>query len=223
MNELDYDPAVFLTAADEQALRDAGYEYHCFISWPRTKNSAITHCAKTLKEEITGFLSQTIVEPKVFLDESSIDPGQDWARRIITALCRSVTMVAVCAPIYYRPEKPWCGREYAAMWELSKVRLPGSDRAAVIPVITRLSDPLPEKVEHIQYVDISTNIMRSRNPFNDDEGYRKLMAICTNVEKIAVAVARAGVRADCDGFRLPDVSAFDQYQPNRTHAIPGWS
>ena len=31
----------------EQWLEEAGYEYHCFISWPHAKNKDLKDCAST--------------------------------------------------------------------------------------------------------------------------------------------------------------------------------
>ena len=59
-------------------LNDAGYRYHCFISWAHTKNKEMTDCARKLKDAIEENMALDIPNPKVFLDESDIEGGDEW-------------------------------------------------------------------------------------------------------------------------------------------------
>jgi hypothetical protein len=116
-----------LTPNIEQWLQEAGYEYHCFISWPHTENKEITDCARHIRDAITNDLALSVPEPRVFLDETAIVAGNEWPLSLRNALCKSIAMVAICAPIYYHPAHEWCGLEWAAMAMLGQRRLPNEE------------------------------------------------------------------------------------------------
>jgi hypothetical protein len=101
--------------AAERWLSSAGYRYHCFISWPHSPNPDLKQWALSLKEGICRELAYHFNAPRIFLDEAEITGGADWERSLRTALCHSLSLVAVCAPIYFHPVHEWCGLEWAAM------------------------------------------------------------------------------------------------------------
>src|SRR2546430_483644 len=169
-----------LTAPIDEWLRRAGYDYHCFISWPHTKNDDINRCARKLKQEIESRLAAHVT-PRVFLDETVLTPGDDWPDALKDALCRSLTMIAVCAPIYCHPDHKWCGLEWATMAALSDLRLPGVTFHAIIPVIVRKIEPLPPAFVPIQYSDFTGITTLSHHYFLTNEFRTKAEAI---VEKI---------------------------------------
>src|SRR6185295_11253799 len=116
--------AMSITPADEQWLLNAGYRYHCFISWPHIANDLyVTQCVRRVKAEIEQRLSLfNFSKPAVFIDETGIPGGAQWKRTLRSALCTSVTMVAICHPMYYHPQHEWCGLEWAAMALLGEQR-----------------------------------------------------------------------------------------------------
>ena len=201
-----------ITYEVEKWLREEGaYENHCFISWPHTINRDITECAQSIKRSILEGLAYSFHNPQVFLDESGIVGGSDWEMRLRRSLCRSVSMVAICAPIYYRPEHQWCGLEWAAMEQISSSRLPGNDLKTIIPVMVRKSDPLPTAVSGIQHIDISRATLQGRRYYTFPEFRSKIQAIVGQIEQIAEALWRSDSRADCDLFQFPTKSAFADY------------
>src|SRR5262249_49373094 len=128
----------------EQWLYLNGYEHFVFVSYPRVEDAAAMRCARSVAKAIReGFADYTPASDcrRAFVDVECIREGEDWERCVRTALCRSVVMVAVCAPIYYRPEHPWCGREYQAMLSLSEIR----QVPTVLPILVRRfpNYPLP--------------------------------------------------------------------------------
>lgn len=203
----------------EQWLVDAGYEYHCFISWAHTRNRDMTNCARKMKEAIEELLALSIPTPRVFLDQSEITGGADWQRTIMRALCRSVAMVSVCAPIYYHPYHRWCALEWAAMDRLSQERLPNADFKAIIPILLKKDAPLPQEVRKIQYVDFSRLIIRGRHYYLAHDYRRKTIEIVNRIEQIAQAVADNQSIADCEQFELPSRPAFANCQV-RTRPFP---
>jgi hypothetical protein len=189
--------------------QQGGYEHHCFISWPHTKDDDLTELACAVKAAIARKLASSFARPEVFLDEQ-ISGGDLWERKIQRALCRSVSMVAICAPIYYRAEHEWCGREWAAMEMISDLRLHGKDFTTIIPLMYKLSDPLPAPVSRIQYIDVSRVILLGRRYYSLNEFRGKIQQIVTKIELIAEELCRSQTRAECDAFQVPP-SAFRQY------------
>jgi hypothetical protein len=197
----------------EQWLQQAGYEYHCFISWPHTENKEITDCAKYIRDAITNGLALSVPSPKVFLDETSMIAGSEWPLSLRHALCKSIAMVAICAPIYYHPAHEWCGLEWAAMELLGQKRLPNEDLKAIIPIMVRTSSSLPRVVSKVQYVDLSSVTIRGRRYYNTQEFKEKVRNIVESIEKIAVALTHNQSKPNCERFRFPSSSAFGDYQP----------
>jgi hypothetical protein len=152
-------------------LKDAGYEHYCFISYPHGKRCDVVQLAHSLAEGIRRELRNYTddAEKLVFIDVD-VPGGTDWEERLRLALCRSVTMIAVCAPIYY--EHAWCGREFNGMLSLHQTRLSGASITPIIPMIVRKSaDPLPEAIQRIQYLDLvehtTRGAFRRRQEFKD--------------------------------------------------------
>jgi TIR domain len=199
-----------ITYEVDQWLRET-YEHHCFISWPHTINPDITECARAVRKAILEGLATSFHDPQVFLDETGIIGGADWEIRLRRALCKSMSMVAICAPIYYRPEHKWCGLEWAAMEHLSSTRLQGCDFKAIIPIMVRRSDPLPTVVSKIQHIDVSRMTLQGRRYFAYPEFRRKINEIVTRIEQIAEEIWRGQRKADCDLFQFPTESAFSDY------------
>ena len=188
------------------------YEHHCFISWPHIKNREIAQCAKAVQENIREELAaKSFYDPHVFLDESELVGGDDWAMKLRRALCKSISMVAICTPMYYRPEHRWCGLEWAAMEQLSSMRLRGRDFKAIIPLIVRTSDALPPALSRFQYIDVSRVTLLGRRYFTLPEFRGKIQQIVTRIEQIAEALWRDQVMAECDLFQFPKESAFFDY------------
>ena len=96
---------------NEKWLKDAGYEYHCFISWPHVGKEA-KEWAKKLKESIEQSLKYHLIYPRVFFDDKDIYLGNDWQESLRQALWKSVTLVAIWVPIYANHH--WCVREWTA-------------------------------------------------------------------------------------------------------------
>jgi len=210
----------------ERRLGVAGYRYHCFISYPRVRSKDLVKCARRVKEAIEGELSLTVNEPAVFLDES-IQGGTDWELKLRQALCQSLTMVAICAPIYYHPAHKWCGLEWAAMEHLNEQRLPGNELRTIIPIIFRRpreNAPPPKVVMKPQHIDISDDSLvpgfYSTGKFN-----KHIREIVSHIEKVVDALVGNDhnmVRTDCGGFLFPQMSAFadcpEVEQPPPFHA-----
>ena len=192
-------------------LEQAGYKHYCFVSWPHTDSREITDCAKYIRDELARRLSDSIPKPSVFLDEKYITGGAKWPDELKGALCRSITMVAICAPIYYHPTHSWCGLEWAAMDVLNKRRIPGCEFHSIIPVMVRKSDILPPAVSQLQYVDVSGVLTTGRRYFKTKEFRQKLGEIVQRIESVADALAAKNAITGCDQFTFPRKSAFSKF------------
>jgi hypothetical protein len=198
----------------EQRLKEAGYKHHCFISYPRVPNKEVVKFVRRVREAIRGELSLSVNNPSVFLDES-IETGSRWKPTLKEALCQSLTMVAICAPIYYHPERPWCGLEWATMEELKRRRLPHHDElGTIIPIILREAQHQPKIVSDIQWINISNESLvpgfYTSGKFN-----RLVRRIVNHIEKVSdvlVGDADNVVRTNCQDFQFPLRSAFEECQ-----------
>lgn len=195
----------------QERLRVAGFKYFCFVSYAHTINQDMTEAAGRLEDAIKSALALSIPEPRVFLDKTNIKGGARWRQTLKEALCTSIAMVAVLAPIYFDPSHKWSGIEWAAMARLAEQRLPGENFGAIIPVIIQASDPLPQAVAEIQYIDFSRVRTLGQRYYETQEYREKVVEIVGRIEQIAIALDRNQVRADCDGFRIPRRSVFLDY------------
>lgn len=204
-----------ITPEIEHWLQDAGYEYHCFISWAHAPNRDLIECARKVREAIEQDLALSIPNPRVFFTETDVGGGAKRRETLARALCRSIAMVAICAPIYYHPAYEQCGLEWAAMDMLSGSRLPGEDFKAIIPVILRHRGSLPNPVAEIRCIDFSRVTARGRRYYNSTDFRQKIMEVCEQIERIAFVMACNGVLASCEQFQLPTESAFSNYEAGR--------
>ena len=202
-----------LTPFIEHWLQEAGYEYHCFISWPHTENKEITDCARYIRDAIANELALSVPAPKVFLDETSILAGSEWSPSLRHALCKSIAMVAICAPIYYHPAHKMCGLEWAAMEMLGRRRLPNEELKAIIPIMVRNSNSLPNAMSRFQFIDLSGVTVRGRRYYTTQEFKEKVKRIIESIEKIAAALVENQSKPNCERFQFPSLSAFGDYQP----------
>ena len=189
-------------------LSAAGYEYHCFISWPHIADHEIAECARRVKEAIESELRYSVPDPRVFLDETNISVGDVWRNVLSQALCRSVAMVAICAPIYYHPAHPWCGVEWAGMEQLSNKRLENLSFGTIIPIVVRERKAVPEVVAKFQYVDFSRTQIQGRHYYSTQEFRGRIVQVVERIENIAAALVKNNRPADCNKFVFPESSAF---------------
>jgi hypothetical protein len=197
-----------VTPAVQDWLLAAGYENHCFISWPHVEDHEIAECARAVRSAIESELRYSIPQPRVFLDERDFRVGDLWREALRSALCKSVAMVAICAPIYYHPSHPWCGFEWAAMESLGEQRLKPEQYRTIIPIILRERGSLPTVVSKLQFVDFSKTSVQGRHYYRTREFRAKIIEVIGRIEEIAEALVRHNQRANCDEFVLPTASAF---------------
>lgn len=198
----------------EAWLKEAGYKYYCFISYPKIHGD-IGKFAAGVKEEIEKQLAATVHRPEVFIDDMNIPHGADWERTLSRALCGSVVMVALCLSAYYRSAHKWCGLEWAAMELLGTRRLRGHLLRPIIPVMLRLEMPIPDAVLRTQYVEMTAaSLTWSRHC--ETLGFQKsIRQVVDYIGDVAEALAANQAAADCRQFAFPSDSAFVSWRATR--------
>jgi hypothetical protein len=203
----------------DQWLGTAGYEYHCFVSYPRITTPdgtiddehPINHCAKQVRDALVRQLGYSVPTPRVFLD-IEMRGGVNWEMRIQQALCRSVVMVAICAGIYYHPSHRWCGLEWAAMDALGRRRLRDSDLLAIFPLMLKRERSLPPAAVRIpQWADVSGAAL-SRRYYRTKSFYRSIEDVVAHIERVAEAIQARNEGCGCGQFDFPQKSAFADWQ-----------
>jgi hypothetical protein len=209
-----------ITPQVEQGLKELGYQYHCFVSYPRIRGAdgsidsehPISQCALQLKDAIERGLSFSIPAPRVFVDVR-MGGGVDWDLTLKRALCESLVMVAVCASIYYHPSHKWCGMEWAWMDALGSRRLPNDELRTIVPLIIKVESSLPEAVLKPQYIDISRAWVQGKRYYSTNKFREHVGQIVAHIERVAEAITRRGSRTDCRAFDFPQESAFAGWEP----------
>jgi len=197
----------------EQWLKEAGYKYYCFISYPKIHGD-IGRFAFCVKDAIEKQLAATVHKPQVFLDDKDIPHGTDWERTLGNALCSSVVMVALCVSAYYRSAHRWCGLEWAAMENLGTERLRGCLLRPIIPVMLRLEKPIPEAVLRAQYVEMTAASLTWTRYCATLEFQKNIQRIVDYVGEVAEALAgNRAVAGNCGEFVFPSEPAFSNWRP----------
>jgi len=224
-----------IASGDAHRLTAAGFRYYSFISYPGTDDS-MRRFAKQFHSELEALLSRNLPSCQTgngckyaFLDKICLAEGPQWERDLGVALCQSITMVALCVPMYSHPEHAWCGREWAGMEELGQRRLPNGPDSIFVVKLGELP-PLDDRIACVRPCNLSEH--RLQRLEGTAAFYRCLKAALHHV----VAVSRAwldshpdpapgasgsgasgsgasgsgasGSGSDCREYRLPEFSAF---------------
>src|SRR5262245_60738891 len=105
------------------------------------------------------------------------------------ALCTSLTMVALGAPIYFHPAAHlWCGREWKGMDTLSQQRLPCEDFGSIILALIR--GPVPDIASKIHRIDLSRVLTSGRRYFTTGAFRTQVSTIGDRILKIAAAMRK---------------------------------
>jgi hypothetical protein len=204
----------------EDWLSRNGYSYHCFVSWAYGDNPKLLDWATKLKTSIQNELGTYFSRPSVYLWTEANRVGTVWQEALREALCESISLVAVCTPVYFHPDHEWCGREWAAMTELSKKRLGDTSVRSTLPVFMRKPEGIPEPVAQVQYIDLSA-VATLREDYDRSAEYeQRVQEIVREILLIARLVKKRQIRARCKrrDFQIPPDSAF--LQPPHPKHLP---
>ena len=87
-----------------------GYEFDVFFSYKRHSLSA--DWTRRVSALLCYYLSHelNVPEARVFVDEESIELGDEWPETLQRALRRSKCLVCVWSPLYFQSD--WCYSEW---------------------------------------------------------------------------------------------------------------
>ena len=140
-------------------LRERGYEYHVFISWPHSIQAQGQKLIEQLFEGLEDRF-RNFGGGKVFLDKQRLEPGEQWDPKLRRSVCRSGVLVAILVDSYFLSK--YCRIEWNITETLQKKRLPQkeTDATCFIPIIFQEDVALPIQLRAIQ-CDRSFAKMRS--------------------------------------------------------------
>jgi len=100
-------------------------------------------------------------------------------------------MIAILSELYFTVDHPWCGREWAAMETLGKLRHPNLPAKPIIPVLYR-GIKLPDNLGRLEYVDLSRISISGRRYYSTKEFRRSIGEITQQIIQIATNLYQAG-------------------------------
>jgi len=222
-----------ISTDDGRRLAAAGFRYYSFISYPGNDDS-LSRFAKRFHSGLESILRLNLPSCQkgnggkyAFLDKVSLAEGSPWEQGLGDALCKSITMVALCVPMYSHPEHAWCGREWAGMEELGQKRLPNGPNSIFVVKLGEL--PLHDDIARVQVYDLSNRWLQRLD--GTTAFYRCLQAALHHAVKVSrawleshpdPARGASGSASDCGKYRLPERSAFERPRtPPMATRLPG--
>jgi TIR domain len=120
--------------------------YYFFFSYKRVKNSEYQRAFfEDLCKEVSDQIEANENMPDVgFLDQSSIDPGEDWGQALANALQDSKVLVCAISPKYIESE--YCGKE----WQLFQMRREEYERRRKTQGVQ--NPPLPPFIKPVVWI-----------------------------------------------------------------------
>jgi hypothetical protein len=208
----------------DAGLRERDFRYWCFISWAtggRELQVFVERLQEALYEEFKNLFP---VMQDVFLSSNRVRIGHAWENELGDSLSRSVCLIAVLTPPYFASSHSYCGREWAAMTQLSAERFGPYVAPGILPVTFRECEEMPDVARRLQHRDISRVALQTRD-VHKTQHFRKLVnelvAATIVIGKSTVQqAAHAGTPDKGSGspgsgsktggsvFRLPENSAF---------------
>jgi FxsC-like protein len=124
-----------------------------FLSYARGNDDPyVERFYEDLCDEVRVLVGERPSTEVGFLDRRSIRPGEMWSSRLIEALNRCETFIALCSPDYFLSEA--CGRE----WEIFAQRSRNAREAAgtaLLPLMWLPQRRLPPSAQAVHYVNDS--------------------------------------------------------------------
>lgn len=175
-------------------LRERGYRFHAFISWP----NSIQEQGRKIVEQLYDSLVDRFRNyggGEVFLDRKRLVTGSAWDPELRTCLCRSGITIAILVPSYFESE--YCLTEWHITERLQKSRLPeASSETCFVPLVLKEGIALPEELKRLVY-DTSFGKMLSygRDPRKHPKWHAAVDALVARIENALKLMCQEGVRA----------------------------
>lgn len=140
-------------------------EHDIFISYRRDPPFGPWVRDLLFPELLEAMRREMPVEPDIFRDEQSIEPGEVWPEKLHRALSRSRLMIAVLCPPYFFQSR-WCPAEWRTMEQREKaVEEDPTILPLLIPIRYSDGDCFPKTAQERQAADFT--------PFNVLEAQHK--------------------------------------------------
>lgn len=139
------------------------YEYHLFISYPRSDEIWTRWARENVAAALKTLLSPALGKAKVFVDSAiERETGVSWPDRLAQAHSRSRLLVPLLSRAYFNSE--WCRLELALMRDREKrcqLRCSSNSPGLIFPFVYDDGDCFPLEVKEMQ----GKNIYDHSNPF----------------------------------------------------------
>lgn len=189
-------------------LRIAGFHHYTFVSYANT-DAQMKAFAQKFQRDLENRLRQTLPvlaasKQLAFLD-NQLKPGTFWEQELGNALCHSLTLTALCIPMYANSD--WCGREWQAMKNLGQTRI-GTRRSPIFVIRLGQLAPHPVMSEVQQFWMRKSALKWLPATAVYDDGINHAVD-----HILDVLLDSTSANASCDEFRIGRESAFDPELP----------
>lgn len=173
-------------------LRERGYKFHVFISWP----SMIQEQGRKLVEQLYESLVDRFRDyngGEVFLDRKRLGAGYDWDPELRKSLCRSGVTIAILVPSYF--DSPYCRTEWHITETLQKSRLPeGTSATCFVPLLLKQGIPLPEELKKLVHDPSFGQVLSyGRDPKKHPKWHSAVNALVDRIEGTLKLMCQEGV------------------------------
>lgn len=118
-------------------------------------------------------------DPRIFIDEDSIEPGAPWPVALEDALRRSRCLLGVWSPDYFTSD--WCLAEFHTMLR----RQQATGATIVVPLQFSDGDFYPDEARALEWITVEPyNWMRSRSRANTRGFVRTVQNVCQRVAEV---------------------------------------
>lgn len=166
-------------------LRDRGYRYHVFMSWPHT----ISRHGEALVKQLVEDLRDRFRDHgggDVFFDIDRINPGYRWDSKICRDLCRSGVTIFILIKSFF--ESDYCSKEWNIVNLLQDRRLPAGrepDATCMLPILLQSKLQLPEQIKATQcYSKLSDVLALGGKPQEHDKWNQIINELVEHVEEV---------------------------------------
>jgi hypothetical protein len=182
------------------------FDYSCFISYrhPQHDDDLTKTFIKDLKKALKTYISPWM-DQDIYIDEDRLKPGYHFNEALSDAICRSVCLILIYTPRYFRKDSTYCTREYWAMKKLEQERrkmLPRAEMGFIIPIVFRGPKLIPAELKNeIHYCDFSKYTLAQTEISKNPEYIEKIDNIAEYIHELHEHIKN--VNPDCSRFRLP--------------------
>jgi hypothetical protein len=175
-------------------LRERGYTFHVFISWPHLIQRQGREFVKRLAQELEDRFRDFNVEDRgVFLDETQLKMGDALEPALRKSLCHSGITIAILVPAYF--ERPYCLTEWNITEQLQKARMPAETSATCfVPLVLKKGMPLPDELKDLVYESSFAEFLSySESPETHQKWHAAIDSLVEHIEQRLKLMCQAGV------------------------------